>query len=64
MVFLIQHTQTRDTEAMHIKLDELLRAIAGARTELVIAEELGQTELDDLKDELHQAARDETGGSR
>jgi low affinity Fe/Cu permease len=31
MVFLIQHTQNRDTQAMHLKLDELLRAVAGAR---------------------------------
>ena len=31
MVFLIQHTQNRDTRAMHLKLDELLRAVEGAR---------------------------------
>lgn len=31
MVFLIQHTQNRDTQAMHLKLDELLRTVAGAR---------------------------------
>jgi low affinity Fe/Cu permease len=58
MVFLIQHTQTRDTEAIHIKLNELLRATTAARTELAIAEELDQEALDDLKDELHQTARD------
>jgi low affinity Fe/Cu permease len=33
MVFIIQHTQIRDTEAMHLKLDELIRAIADARNE-------------------------------
>jgi low affinity Fe/Cu permease len=33
MVFIIQHTQVRDTEAMHLKLDELIRAIADARNE-------------------------------
>ncbi len=40
MVFLIQNTQNRDTEAVHVKLDELLRAIAGAHAGLIDLEEL------------------------
>src|SRR5262245_65075745 len=35
VVFLIQHTQNRDAKAIHLKLDELLRGVRGARTELV-----------------------------
>jgi len=59
IVFLIQATQTQDTAAVHIKLDELLRAIEGARTSLVVAEDLDRAELDKLRDELHEAARKE-----
>src|SRR4051794_4190541 len=40
MVFLIQNTQNRDTKAVHLKLDELLRAVKGARTSLVNLEDL------------------------
>ena len=35
MVFLIQNTQNRDAKAMHLKLDELIRAVKGARNQLV-----------------------------
>src|ERR1043165_10019121 len=45
MVFLIQATQSRDTAALHLKLDELIRANASARNELMRAEEMGQREL-------------------
>ena len=50
-VFLIQNTQNRDTKAIHIKLDELLSAIKGARNSIVGAEELTDKELDQLLEE-------------
>ena len=49
MVFLIQNSQNRDARAIHLKLDELLRAIEGARTGLVDLEELSEEELDKLQ---------------
>ena len=49
MVFLIQSTQNRDTEAMQVKLDELIRAVGHARNELLDLEELEEKDLDELK---------------
>jgi low affinity Fe/Cu permease len=49
MVFLIQNTQNRDARAIHLKLDELLRAVEGARTRLVDLEDLDDEELDRLQ---------------
>ena len=48
MVFLIQNTQTRDSEAMHLKLDEIIRAIEGASNSLIDMEELTEEELDKI----------------
>ena len=45
MVFLIQNTQNRDAKAIHLKLDELIRALKGARNNLVDLEELSDEEL-------------------
>ena len=56
MVFLIQSTQSRDTQALHVKLDELLRVIGPARTPLVNAEDMSQAELDRLRQEMRDAA--------
>lgn len=54
MVFLIQNTQNRDARAMHMKMDELLRAVKGARVSLVNMEELSDKELDELQEEFRQ----------
>ena len=48
-VFLIQNTQNRDAKAMHLKLDELIHAVHGARNELVDLEELSDEELEKLQ---------------
>jgi low affinity Fe/Cu permease len=52
MVFLIQATQARDTRAMQLKLDELLRAVANARNGLVRLEDLSDEQLDKLRDQF------------
>jgi low affinity Fe/Cu permease len=49
MVFLIQNTQNRDSEAMHIKMDELIRAIEGAHNALLNLEDLSEEELDKIR---------------
>jgi len=52
MVFLIQNTQNRDAKAIHLKLDELIKAVKGARTQLVDLEDLSDEELDKLQKEF------------
>jgi low affinity Fe/Cu permease len=54
MVFLIQNTQNRDARAIHLKLDELLRAVQEARTELISLEEQPEKELVRLKEEFQK----------
>src|SRR6187551_791010 len=49
MVFLIQNTQNRDAKAIHLKLDELLRGVTGARTRLVDLESFTDEELAELQ---------------
>lgn len=59
MVFLIQNTQNRDAKAVHLKLDEIIRAVKGARNELVDLEDLSEEELKKLEEEfrhLHKRA--------
>ena len=51
MVFLIQSTQNRDTEALQIKLDELIRSMKGARNEVLDLEQLDEKELDEIRQE-------------
>jgi low affinity Fe/Cu permease len=52
MVFLIQATQNRDAKAIHLKLDELIRGVQGARTALVALENLTDDELAELQEEF------------
>lgn len=62
MVFLIQNTQNRDTEALQIKLDELLRSVENAHTVLLDLEELDEDELDLIRKDylaLAKKARDD-----
>jgi low affinity Fe/Cu permease len=54
MVFLIQNTQNRDAKALHLKLDELLRGVKGARTSLVHLEQWTDDELAELADQFEQ----------
>jgi low affinity Fe/Cu permease len=56
MVFLIQNTQYRDSEAVQIKLDELIRSIQGAHTALLNLEELEDQELDRIRDHYEKIA--------
>ncbi|HZF28669.1 MAG TPA: low affinity iron permease family protein [Gammaproteobacteria bacterium] len=57
MVFLIQNTQTRDTEAMQIKLDELIRATHGAHNALLDLEELEDEKLESFRDRYEALAK-------
>jgi low affinity Fe/Cu permease len=56
MVFLIQNTQNRDSEAVHLKLDELIRATKRARNSLLDLEECTEEELKTLRDEFNRLA--------
>ncbi len=57
MVFLIQNTQNRDARALHLKLDELIRSVHGARDRLVDLESLSDEELDHLQREFAELRR-------
>ena len=64
MVFLIQNTQNRDSEAMQLKLDEIIRSLEGAHNALLDIEELEEAELDRMRKryiELARRARDQLG---
>ena len=54
MVFLIQNTQNRDVKAVHLKLDEIIRALKGARNELVDLEELSDEEVKKLEQQFQR----------
>jgi len=57
MVFLIQNTQNRDAKAIHLKLDELIRAMEGARNGLVNLEALSDEELKKLQGEFERLSQ-------
>jgi low affinity Fe/Cu permease len=56
MVFLIQATQNRDSEAVQVKLDELIRATHGCHNALLDLEELEDKELDAIRDSYEKLA--------
>ena len=57
MVFLIQNTQNRDAKAIHLKLDELIWAIKGARNTMIDLEHLSDQELEELHSQFVHVAR-------
>ena len=57
MVFVIQNTQNRDARAIHLKLDELIRGVKGARTAMVALENATDEELAQLQDEFDRLHR-------
>jgi low affinity Fe/Cu permease len=61
MVFLIQNTQNRDAKALHLKLDELIRAHRGARNRLVELEDCTDEELEAIKKEFERIHREASG---
>ena len=65
MVFIIQNTQSRDAKAIQLKLDELIRAVQGARTGLVRLEEQSEEDLKSLTgdfEKLRTACRESRNG--
>ncbi|MEO8069682.1 MAG: low affinity iron permease family protein [Flavobacteriales bacterium] len=64
MVFLIQNTQNRDTEALQIKLDEIIRAIGTANNALLDLEEMDDKELDRIRETYQVLARTEREGKK
>lgn len=56
MVFLIQNTQNRDTEALQIKLDELIRATRAANNSMLDLEKLEEADLDRIRDDYERLA--------
>jgi low affinity Fe/Cu permease len=57
MVFLIQNTQNRDTAALQLKLDELIRVQHGARNALLDLEELSEDELEEVRARYEEMAK-------
>ena len=67
MVFLIQNTQNRDTEALQVKLDELIRVTKGAHLALLDLEELDDKQLDrihEIYEKLAAKARENAGSGK
>lgn len=64
MVFLIQNTQNRDTEAMHIKLDELIRVTRRANNQLLDLEDMEEKDLNELRQHYEEIARRAKAGRK
>jgi len=63
IVFLIQNTQNHDSRAIHLKLDELIRAVSEARTGLVDLQDLPDAELKKLEGEFKRLRRSPEGSA-
>lgn len=63
MVFIIQNSQNRDSEAIQVKLDELIRSIEGAQNKLLDLEELGQDEIGEVRKEYSRLAAEARDGT-
>jgi hypothetical protein len=57
MVFLIQNTQNRDAKAAHLKFDEVIRALKGARNELIDLEKLAEEDLTSLEKQFERVRK-------
>jgi low affinity Fe/Cu permease len=64
MVFLIQNTQNRDTEAMHIKLDELIHVTRRANNQLLDLEDMEEKDLNELRRHYEEIARRAKAGKK
>ena len=56
MIFLVQNTQIRDTKAIHLKLDELIKALGKARNALIDAEDLPDDQLETYREAFMKIA--------
>jgi len=61
VVFMIQNTQNRDSQAIHLKLDELIRAVKTARNAMVDIEDLPDAELARLQREMSEVCKQRSG---
>ena len=57
MVFVIQNSQGRDARAIHLKLDEIIRASEAARNEFIVAEEETEAEVAERQSEMRAAGK-------
>lgn len=57
LAFLIQYGQNRDSRSLHLKMDELIRAVSGARNQMIDADKAPDPELDSIEAELRDAAK-------
>ena len=64
LVVLLQYTQNRDTRSMQLKLDELIRSLSAARTQLVRLEHLSDEELDELEREFRRLRKQQAERAR
>ncbi len=63
MVFVIQNSQNRTTKALHLKLDELIRAVGDARNDFLTVEQATEDEMTEREEEMQRAASEATGGA-